>query len=243
MLNTSANESTPSAHQARLRDYFDGIGFERWSAIYGHDEVSGVRQTVREGHARMLETAQRWLAERATPATLLDVGCGTGLFSVAMAQRGYTVSACDIAPRMVAATQERVHAAGLTDRVTCQTGDLASISGRYDLVACFDVLIHYPRFAFAQLLGRLARHSRGSLFFTYAPESRLLKLMYHLAHLFPQNQRRTAIQMIADDHVALMLNAAGMFIHRRETISQGFYHVTLVEAHPIETPNLAHARE
>src|SRR5215218_1065665 len=86
-------------HKSRLRDYFNGIGFERWSAIYGQAEVSRIRQTIRAGHAVMLAQAEQWLVEalradeRSTikdestathpsssalrPSSILDAGCGT----------------------------------------------------------------------------------------------------------------------------------------------------------------------
>src|SRR5690349_9509299 len=106
-------------HKSRLREYFDGIGFERWSAIYGQAEVSRIRQTIRAGHAAMLAQAEQWLCEGVgswelgvgngltnpqppTPNSapqVLDAGCGTGLFSLALARRGFDVTAVDIAPQ------------------------------------------------------------------------------------------------------------------------------------------------
>mgnify|MGYP000269925098 CR=1 FL=1 len=35
-------------HKSRLLAYFDGQGFERWSAIYGDAEVSRIRRTIRD---------------------------------------------------------------------------------------------------------------------------------------------------------------------------------------------------
>ncbi|MCB0065017.1 MAG: methyltransferase domain-containing protein, partial [Caldilineaceae bacterium] len=99
--------------QSQLRTYFDGTGFDRWSAIYGHSPLSSIRQSIREGHARMLAQAGGWLAEHGNGQTLLDAGCGTGLFSVAMAKRGYQVTAIDIAPRMIVAAQRAAQEAGV----------------------------------------------------------------------------------------------------------------------------------
>ena len=52
-----------SRHKQQLRDYFDGDGFQRWSAIYGEAEVSRVRRTIRVGYNRMLARAEAWLLE------------------------------------------------------------------------------------------------------------------------------------------------------------------------------------
>ena len=50
-------------HKAQLQDYFDGVGFDRWSAIYGKAPLSRIRRTIRTGHDRMLAQADAWLAE------------------------------------------------------------------------------------------------------------------------------------------------------------------------------------
>jgi magnesium-protoporphyrin O-methyltransferase len=219
-------------HKAKLRSYFDGVGFERWSAIYGQGELTGVRRSVREGHSTMLDHVQSWLAERALPegATVLDAGCGTGLFSLAMAQQGFRVTAVDIAPQMVQAAQQRAQELGVQDNIDFITGDLESVGGSYDAVVCLDVLIHYPRPAFDQLCSHLASLSRGELIITYAPHNPALALMHHIGGFFPRSQRRTDIQMIRDGAVQQILAQAGWQVQRSTRVSCGFYHVALLEA-------------
>lgn len=220
-------------HKARLRHYFDGVGFARWSAIYGDAELSAVRKTIRAGHTVMLSVAEAWAeAAIARPAghSALDAGCGTGLFSLAMARRGFAVTAVDLAPQMAAATQANAVAAGLGERVRCQAGDLEEVAGSYDLVSCFDVLIHYPAELFAAMLGHLASLCRGTLLFTYAPYSPLLAAMHRVGGYFPHSQRRTDIQMIRAETVRQVLADAGMHLRRSARVGKGFYHVMLVEA-------------
>lgn len=129
-------------HKQQLRDYFDGDGFRRWSAIYGDAEVSRVRRTIRVGHARMLARAEAWLlqwigAAGRAPSTMnaLDAGCGTGVFSIMLAQHGMQVTAVDIAPQMVAAAADRARAAGVAQRVTFTAGDIEDVQGSFDVVA------------------------------------------------------------------------------------------------------------
>lgn len=231
--------SAGTQHKAQLQDYFDGVGFERWAAIYGEAPLSRIRRTIREGHVRMLAQADQWLAESfPTPAinnaTLLDAGCGTGLFSVAMARRGFTVTAVDIAPRMVNATQQAAQQAGVYERMHFQVGDGESVaratSTRFDAVVCFDVLVHYPAASFTTFCTQLAALTNRTFLFTYAPYSRPLAFLHWLGGRFPQGQRRTEIQMIPDQTVKQALAAAGLRVRRTQSVSHGFYHVTLLEA-------------
>lgn len=60
----------------------------------------------------------RWLDESfPRPSHLLDIGCGTGLDAVRMAERGHRILATDWSPRMAARTQGRAAAACVSDRV------------------------------------------------------------------------------------------------------------------------------
>lgn len=218
-------------HKIQLQDYFDGIGFERWSAIYnGQAKLSHIRRTVREGHELMLNQAASWLLESRTSGTLLDAGCGTGLFSLMMAQRGFQVTAVDIAPRMVEAAQTTAQQVGLADRIRFTQGDIESVSGRFDAVVCFDVLVHYPREPFERLCVTLAGQCDGPFIFTYAAYNRFLASLHWLGGWFPKNHRRAEIQMMSDSVVAGALAAAGMRVRRTVNINHGFYHVRLLEA-------------
>ncbi|ACL24191.1 magnesium protoporphyrin IX methyltransferase [Chloroflexus aggregans] len=219
-----------SQHKAQLRDYFNGLGFERWSAIYGNAPLSLVRQSIREGHNRMLAVADTWLADQPHPTTALDVGCGVGLFSLMLARRGYRVRAVDIAPQMVAATQRAALAAGFADRIECSEADIESLQEPAQVVACFDVLIHYPQPLFGQLCTHLARLTEHTLLLTYAPYNSLLAALHWIGGWFPHSQRRTEIQMIRDREVMEILTRAGLRVHRLHPIRSRFYHVTLIEA-------------
>jgi len=54
-----------------------------------------------------------------TPGSrLLEIGCGTGEEAIALARRGYHVTATDISPGMVAITEEKAAAASLSEMVT-----------------------------------------------------------------------------------------------------------------------------
>jgi magnesium-protoporphyrin O-methyltransferase len=182
----------------------------------------------------MLEQARAWLREWEHPpgATLLDAGCGTGLATVALAHQGFHVTGVDIAPQMVQRARAQAQAAGVAERTRFVAGDIEVVAGTFDAVVCFDVLIHYPRPAFAQLAEWLARRCRGPLIITYAPYNRLLAMKHWVGGHFPQSERRTTIEMIPDTFVQQTLASGGMRVHRSQRISCGFYHVVLLEAHP-----------
>lgn len=218
------------SHKLQLKNYFDGVGFERWSAIYGEGELSPIRRTVREGHEQMLAQAKAWLLESCAAGSLLDAGCGTGLFSVEMAQHGFDVTAVDIAPRMVDSARENAEKAGVSENIRFVTGDIESVPGRYDAVGCFDVMVHYPRESLVRLCTFLAERCDGPLLFTYAPYNHLLAFLHWVGGHFPQGNRRQEIQMIPDKVVAAALEEAGMTVKRATSISHGFYHVKLLEA-------------
>ncbi|MEO1286329.1 MAG: magnesium protoporphyrin IX methyltransferase [Chloroflexota bacterium] len=218
-------------HKAQLKQYFDTDGFERWSAIYdGQTELSSVRQTVREGHDEMLQYAVQWVLESHTTGTLLDAGCGTGLFSLQMAQRGFNVTGVDIAPRMVASATSSAQYANVHENAHFMVGDVDTTTGTYDIAVCFDVLIHYPHGLFSKMVRHLAQRTKKTLLFTYAPYSNLLATLHWVGGLFPKGQRRTEIKMIPDSDVAELIHSMGMTIKNQHRISRGFYHVTLLEA-------------
>ncbi|MEO0564984.1 MAG: magnesium protoporphyrin IX methyltransferase, partial [Chloroflexota bacterium] len=203
-----SNADLATQHRAQLQSYFNGVGFDRWSAIYGSGPVSRVRRTVREGHQMMLNKATTWLDDMPTDATVLDAGCGTGLFSLEMARRGHPVTAADIAPRMVQATETAATAAGLD--IHCYTSDIESLTGNHDIVACFDVLVHYPSHTFVPVLQHLAQRTTDTLLITYAPYNRFFAFLHWVGGHFPKGERRTEIQMIRDEVVASTLSAEGL---------------------------------
>lgn len=64
-------------------------------------------------------------------ARVLDAGCGTGAFSIAFAQRGYSVDAIDLSPEMIA--HARLHAEDANVEVRFSVGDLATLDAPDDV--------------------------------------------------------------------------------------------------------------
>jgi SAM-dependent methyltransferase len=75
------------------------------------------------------------VAARARPGRALDLGCGTGVFSVWLAKQGYEVTGLDFIPRAIEMSRERGAAAGVT--VNWVNADLLSWTGE----GPFDVIV------------------------------------------------------------------------------------------------------
>jgi len=89
-----------------------------------------------------------YIAQRAplANARVLDVGCGGGLLTEGLAERGAEVLGIDLGPENVAAAQ--AHAAGRGLRVEYRCVDVdrvaAEAAGGFDVVACLEMLEHVP---------------------------------------------------------------------------------------------------
>ena len=234
---TSANEQQQlDTRKAGLREYFGPHGFERWRKIYSSEEVSYIRRTVREGHSAMVAQALAWAWEGGTNIRMLDAGCGPGVVSRALARAGSEVVGCDLAEEMVqysrqAAQEEPEEVA---KRLSYLVSDLESVhtkvEGPFDLVICLDVLIYYPEEEFGRIVQNLASLSPRRLIFTYAPASRVLKVMHKVGRLFPRGHKSTNMEIIGVEAVRRGLASAGLRLARQKPFSKGFYHVVLAEA-------------
>ena len=95
-------------------------------------------------------------------ATVLDVGCGSGVLSLAAAALGAArVAALDVDPEAVRTTQANVDAADLGDVVHVAATPVAEVAGRFDVVV-------------ANILAVVLRDLAGDLVARVAPGGRLV---------------------------------------------------------------------
>ena len=81
---------TATLGESPVTAFFEGDA-DFWGDVYGHEDAFGA--TIQRRHAR----AQAWIADLQLPASssVLEVGCGAGFLSVALAQRGLAVTAVE----------------------------------------------------------------------------------------------------------------------------------------------------
>jgi 2-polyprenyl-3-methyl-5-hydroxy-6-metoxy-1,4-benzoquinol methylase len=117
-------------------------------ADYGPDEVEGQAMGTRSVYRAEIASwfaAVPELAERLADgsAQVLDIGCGIGWSGVSIAQAypGVTVDGVDLNPGSIEAAQRVAAAEGVTDQVTFEVRDAATLSGAgYDVALMFEML-------------------------------------------------------------------------------------------------------
>ena len=83
------------------------------------------------------------VAER--PLRILDVGGGTGVESIPLAQQGHHIDLVDYSPAMLATARQAIAAANLQDRITLHHANLLDIpalfaDAYFDVVLCHNVI-------------------------------------------------------------------------------------------------------
>lgn len=87
-----------------------GLTLVSHPGVFGHGKVD-------EGTLLMLESIERCLPKK--PLKVLDMGCGDGIISAWMAQRGHHITAVDVSAFAVEACKRTLAANGLEGRVLC----------------------------------------------------------------------------------------------------------------------------
>lgn len=90
----------------------------------------------------------RFITERCNlaEASVVDVGCGGGILSEAMAREGASVSGIDVAPRVLSIAELHLHESGLAIDYQQKTVETlaAECAAQFDLVSCMEMLEHVP---------------------------------------------------------------------------------------------------
>ena len=122
----------------RVEQYF-ASNAPFWKDVYGQAGVfSG---TMRRRHAIALRWIERLNLEPGT--RVLEVGCGAGLLSVALAQRGMSVHAIDPVPAMVVEARRSAEEAHVGQAMSIRVGDahrLHFADASFTVVAALGVL-------------------------------------------------------------------------------------------------------
>jgi SAM-dependent methyltransferase len=103
------------------------------------------RYKFRRWTGRLLEAAQRSGLRLADRQHLLDLGCGTGLSCIPMAEQGWAVVACDLSPEMIGKAVVKA-TAGIDYRVADMRDLPRFEEGPFDLVWAVNDTVNYLLF-------------------------------------------------------------------------------------------------
>lgn len=113
---------------------------QKW---FRHDEqISHYKNTLREG----LSTAEKWLLSSIVPhQNIIDIGCGAGRVSAALAQEHITITAVDISYELLQLAQRHAQANNLhINFVQIDALRLPFLANTFDLALAIKVYCYIP---------------------------------------------------------------------------------------------------
>ncbi len=138
LTNLNIDEASRQQHRKAVNEFFQKSS-SYWRDVYRAETLSAF--IYRERRAAVLKMVDK--LELPVWSRILEVGCGAGLTTVALAQRGYRVNAVDTVEVMLGLTRQAVREAGIDDHVETSLADVCQLSfpPRYfELVVAVGVL-------------------------------------------------------------------------------------------------------
>ena len=142
---------SPSPDQQHVTDFFESTA-AYWKEVYSDDRLLPV--IYRDRHKEAL--AWIWELELKPNARVLEVGCGAGLITIALARSGYIVDALDPATTMIQMTRDHAADQGVQDRIHTHSADVHALpfeAQTFDLVIAIGVIpwLHSERVALQEI--------------------------------------------------------------------------------------------
>src|SRR5215831_15165047 len=108
--------------QLEVNAYFESSS-AYWQNIYSENQL--LPKIYQDRHNTTLAWIRR-LGLR-MEARILEVGCGAGMMSLALARDGYTVDAMDSTPAMLHITEQNARAQGVDNHIRVHLADLHAL--------------------------------------------------------------------------------------------------------------------
>lgn len=208
---------TYEATRSRVETYFDRTATKTWERLTSDAPVSKIRETVRQGRDQMRALMLSRLPNDLSGCRVLDAGCGPGMMSAELADRGAEVLGVDISPQLIGIAEQRRDPSHL-GRVQFLAGDMLSEDlGTFDHVLAMDSLIYYGPTDIRAAIAKLSARS-NHVVYTVAPKTALLMAMWYAGRAFPRSDRSPT--MVPHAPAKLARDTHGLRIGR---ISKGFY--------------------
>lgn len=200
--------------------HFDKVPAE-WDALYSHENRLKylVNRALRPGLFDRYEFAFREIGDL-SGRTVLDLGCGTGRFSIESAKRGAArVVGLDFAPSMIEFSRRVAREMGVSDRCEFMVGDVAS--HRFD--EKFDIVLAMGLFDYIErpepLFQGIARLAPKKFIASFPRHSAVWGLQRHVRYYWI---RRCPIYYYRRDEVEVLYRCAGFSSVRIQEARSGF---------------------
>lgn len=130
--------NTEFAEQRQVNGYFESAA-SYWRDIYFDKRLQPTIYRDRQN------IAFRWIRKLHLPLSsrVLEIGCGAGFLSVALARKGYWIDAMDSTPAMVELARTNAARSRVARRINICEGDVHSLSlpaNEYDVVVALGVI-------------------------------------------------------------------------------------------------------
>jgi ubiquinone/menaquinone biosynthesis C-methylase UbiE len=208
--------------ETRTASFFDTYAKD-FSAIYGNENTPVNAVVNRMFRKSMMLRYERTLAgcSPIEGKTVIDIGCGPGHYSVALAAKGAArVLGVDFAPGMIDIAKKRAEGAGVADRCTFTLGDFLEVTGDetfdYAVVMGFMDYIEDP----LALMKKVLRVCRGKALFSFPTDGGLLAWQRRIRY-----RSRCALYLYTEPQIRSLVSSLGVKASV-ETISRDFF-VTL----------------
>src|SRR3954470_21155562 len=130
-----------NSQQNWYKTFFNGLALDVWTKVMTPDYTNTEVQFIKE----FIHSAN---------GNILDIPCGNGRHSIALAKEGFSVTSIDIAEEYISSLQDVIDKEGLS--VTPFQADILEyeLSGEFDLAIClgnsFSYFSYYPMLEFAK---------------------------------------------------------------------------------------------